>query len=89
MWVTNGGNNDTGYSDPRYDELIRKAAQSSTTEERFGLFQEAERMLMDAAPIIPIYFYTRITLTHPSVKNWHPTILDHHPYKYVYLEEAK
>jgi oligopeptide transport system substrate-binding protein len=26
MWVTNGGNNQTGWSDPRYDRLIRQAA---------------------------------------------------------------
>jgi len=26
-----------------------------------------------------------LTLRHPSVRGWSPTLLDHHPYKYVYL----
>ena len=40
---------------------------------------------MDEMPIIPIYFYVRSLLIQPSVKGWHPNILDHHPYKYVSL----
>ena len=38
-------------------------------------------------PILPIYFYVHVTLRDPSVKGWHPTLLDHHPYQFVYLGE--
>jgi oligopeptide transport system substrate-binding protein len=41
---------------------------------------------MEEAPIIPLYFYRSKTLLHRAVREWHPTLLDHHPYKYVYLE---
>jgi hypothetical protein len=29
----------------------------------------------------------RSSLRHPSVRGWYPTVLDHHPYQYVRLQE--
>jgi oligopeptide transport system substrate-binding protein len=37
--------------------------------------------------VIPLYHYTHAFLIQPSVKGWHPTLLDHHPYKGVSLGE--
>ena len=45
-----------------------------------------EAILLEDAPILPVYFYTHAFLIRPSLKGWYPTILDHHPYKYVHLE---
>ena len=53
---------------------------------RHDLFQQAEQILLDEAPFIPIYYYRNKSLVHPSVKNWKPNPLDRHPYKYVYLD---
>ncbi|MGQ9662727.1 MAG: peptide ABC transporter substrate-binding protein [Kiritimatiellia bacterium] len=85
LWVTGGGNNRTGWSNPEYDRLIRAAAREPDRNLRFELFQEAERILMEAVPIIPLYFYRSKALVHPSVQGWHSNILDHHPFKFVYL----
>ena len=86
MFVTGGGNNDTGWSNPRYDELIELAAQAKTQEERYQYFQEAEAILVDEVPIIPMYTYSRNRLVHPSIKNWYSNILERWSYKNVYLE---
>ena len=86
MWVTDGGNNRTGWSNRVYDDLIAKAA-AADREERYGYFQQAEEVLADEVPVIPVYTYTRVYLKHPEVKGWFPNILDHHPYQYVYLGE--
>ena len=53
---------------------------------RNALFRQAESLLLDAAPIIPIYHYTHVFVIRPEVKGWFPTLLDHHPYKAVWLE---
>jgi oligopeptide transport system substrate-binding protein len=87
MWVTGGGNNHTGWSNKTYDDLIAKAAHAIDKEERYGYFQQAEKILADEVPIIPVYTYTRVFLIRPEVKGWYPNILDHHPYQHVYLEE--
>jgi oligopeptide transport system substrate-binding protein len=87
MWLTGGGNNDTGWSNREYDELIAEAGRTVDPQQRMEVFQKAEAILLDEAPVIPIYFYTRVGLRRPEVKGWYPNILDNHPYKYVYLEE--
>jgi oligopeptide transport system substrate-binding protein len=86
MWRTGDGHNNTGWSSTRYDELLELAAQESDTEKRFSYFEECEKLIAENAPILPIYFYVHVTLRSPTVKGWHPTLLDHHPYKYVRLE---
>ena len=88
MWKTGDGNNDTGWGNAEYDRLIDQARVTTDEKERFELFQKAEAILLDECPIMPIYFYTKPHLIRPSVKNWFPTILDHHPYKHVYLEPS-
>jgi len=89
MWLTGGGNNETGWSNPEYDRLIAEAARTTDPQQRLEVFQKAEAILLDELPIIPIYFYTHVCAQRPEVKGWYPTILDNHPYKYVYLEPNK
>jgi oligopeptide transport system substrate-binding protein len=86
VWRSGSGNNHTGWSNADYDQLLDQAEHTTDPAARAGLFQKAEALLLTAAPIIPIYYNTHVFLLQPSVKGWHPTLLDHHPYKYVYLE---
>jgi len=86
MWVTGGGNNETGFSNAEYDRLIREAGMTADPKARMEIFHKAEVLLMDEMPIIPIYFYTKNFLMKPNVKGWYSNILDDHPWKFVYLE---
>jgi hypothetical protein len=36
--------------------------------------------------VVCIYWYTRVYLLDPSVKNWNPLALDVHNFKYIDLE---
>jgi oligopeptide transport system substrate-binding protein len=87
IWTSDSGNNFTGWSSRDYDSLLAEAARTADSATRNALLQRAETILLDAAPIIPIYYYSHIFLLQPSVRGWQPTLLDHHPYKYVWLEE--
>jgi oligopeptide transport system substrate-binding protein len=86
MMVTGNGNNQTGWSNAKYDELIAEAARTLDATKRLELFQQAEAILMDEVPIAPIYFYTRVNVRLPVVKGWYDNILDIHPYNRVFLE---
>ena len=86
LWITGGGNNRTRWSNSDYDNFISTAAATSDAAVRFNAFQKAETTLLDELPIMPIYLYVSLSLIQPGVRGWHPTLLDHHPYKYVYLE---
>lgn len=86
MFVSGGGNNQTGFANADYDQAIRSAAKTTNVAQRYAYFQAAEKILTDQVPVMPIYTYTRLYLKAPELKGWHNNILDHHPYKYVYLE---
>ncbi len=51
------GINDTGWSDPRYRTCIALASQTSSLDERARLLMEAEALVMDRLPVIPLYHY--------------------------------
>ncbi len=87
-FITNGGNNRTGWSSPQYDALLQRAAQSPDPAQRFALLDQAEGILLDEAPILPIYTYTRKFLKSPDVKGWESNILDLIAFKHVWLEPA-
>ena len=86
MFITESGNNKSGWSNHKYDDLISLASQSSDQIQRYDYFQRAEQILMDEVPIVPIYTYTRNFLISPDVQGWHQNILDHQSYKHVYLQ---
>ena len=86
LWVTGGGNNRTGWSNTDYDEAVNAAARTSDPQERMRYFDTAENILIREMPVIPLYFYRSKSLIQPAVRGWHPTLLDRHPYKHVWLE---
>ncbi len=87
MFTTGNGNNDTGWSNRRYDELITQAFRSGSEAEHFAHLREAEALLLEELPVVPIYWYTRIYLKDPRLRNWNPKRLDNRPYKYLYFAE--
>ena len=83
IFTSDSGNNQTGWGNPRYDELLKLANTTGNQEERLKMMQEMENILLDELPIAPIYWYTRKYLLSPLVKDWNPKLLDFHPYKYI------
>jgi oligopeptide transport system substrate-binding protein len=69
MWVTKGGNNDTGYANPDYDALIAKGKSSADPKVRMESMAAAEKMLIDNATLMPIYYYSGIWMQKPYVKD--------------------
>jgi len=88
LFLCEGGNNNTGFCDPDYDDMIlRQAPQAASREERYAIFHAAETLLMEQMPIIPIYTYTSNHLINPSVKGMPSNLMDSLNLKYVSLEQ--
>ena len=68
MWVTGGGNNDSGFSNAEYDALISEAKVETDTKKREELLRQAEDILMDEMPVIPVYFYTTVMAWNDDVE---------------------
>ena len=85
LFVSGGGNNNTGWSNAGYDSAVAEARRA-TGAARLEAFQRAEALLAAELPILTLYHYRTVNLVHPRVQGWHPNQLDHHPYKHVSLK---
>jgi len=86
LFTSDSGNNSTGWSNVAYDRLVAVAGAEPDAGRRGELYQQAEALLLDEAPVAPIFFGTRVFLCHPAVRNWRPALLGIHQYKDVFLE---
>jgi oligopeptide transport system substrate-binding protein len=86
LFVTGGGNNWTGWSNPAYDQAIAAAALTVDPAQRYELLQQAEALLLEQAPIIPLVFGARNYLIDPAVRGWEPAPLGMYQYKKIYLQ---
>ncbi|MDZ4819768.1 MAG: ABC transporter substrate-binding protein [Planctomycetota bacterium] len=87
MFVTNGGNNQTGWSNKQYDQLIRDAQQEPDEKKRAEMFHQAEQILMDEMPIIPVYFNVSTEMVQPYVRGVHRNYHNFHPLKAISIDQ--
>jgi oligopeptide transport system substrate-binding protein len=89
LFTRDSAQNFTGWSDPAYDRDLYEATRTLDPARRQALYRAAEARLLEAAPIIPLYFNTHVYLLHPSVRGWRPGLLDRPPLSQVWLEASQ
>lgn len=89
LFLTNGGNNSTGWSNAEYDHMVNAAYREADTAKRTQLMQDAEKILIDEMPILPVYTYTFRYLQAERVKGFTPNLLGYRRWKDFYLDDAK
>ena len=50
------GSNDGDYRNPKFDALLKQAAKAKDTDEANRLFQQAEEILLQDMPAVPLYY---------------------------------
>nr|WP_155111906.1 peptide ABC transporter substrate-binding protein [Metabacillus mangrovi] len=72
LWITDGGSNRMGYSNPEYDKLLKQAQGDLAAEpgKRFEALQAAEKVLMDEAGLAPVYQRASNVLVAPKVEGF-------------------
>ena len=87
IFTSESGINRTGFSHERYDEIMLRLAPSAADRaQRMALMHEAETLLMEALPVVPLYTYNSKHLVQPSVKGAPANVLDLQNFKYVSLD---
>jgi len=81
LFMSGNGNNRTGWSNARYDDLLRAAGSESDLEKRAILLRDAETLLVrDEVPVIPLWFEVGFSLYRPDVLSGiHANPVDTHP----------
>lgn len=85
-FITDGGNNRTGWSNARYDQLLRDTGQAPDETARMELYQEMEKILMRELPIMPVYFYRKIYALSPKV-HWPENPMDNQNWKFIRFKQ--
>jgi oligopeptide transport system substrate-binding protein len=81
-----GPENRIGYSNPKFDALCKEADATMDQERRLQLYAEAEDIVLQDAPWIPIYFQRDAELISPRVKGLRKSLFGHLPHKTVKIE---
>lgn len=89
MYVTDGENNQTGWSNSEYDALVEQAKSVRDPAERLAVLRKAEAILMEEMPIIPIYFYVSRNMVRPYVRGFYNNLQDMHPLHKMWIDREQ
>ena len=81
-----GGENGSGWADPKYISLVDEANRTLDQKKRYELLAQAEAFMLAAQPIIPIHTASINWVKKPYVKGMYPNAASLFPWKFVYIE---
>ncbi len=87
MFVTGGGNNDTGWGDPQYDQMLATSENTADPVKRMQILHDMEKILCeDEVPIVPLYFWVGMSLYYPDkVGGFEPNFVDDHRWGELFI----
>lgn len=89
MFLSTSDQNDPGYSNPTFDAKIAEAKKELDPQKRFDLMHEAEDILMNDMPVIPLYYYTRVIGIKDYVKDARVSVMNTIYFKTAHIEGKK
>lgn len=75
------------YKNDNFDNAFEMATASHDIAERYKYFAEAEKIMMDDAPIIVLWYEETIKVTHSKVRNLRLNEMNYYQFRDVYLKE--
>jgi len=84
LFLTDGENNKTGWGSAEYDRIVAEANATADPAERFAKLSEAEAILMDELPALPLYYYVTQSVYSPRLGGYFPNVKDEHYPKFWY-----
>jgi len=76
LFGTDAGNNHTTYSNPAFDEISKKAKNELDNTKRLKLWADAQKIIVDDAPVLFMQYRERFRLVKPTVKGLKTTSMD-------------
>jgi oligopeptide transport system substrate-binding protein len=69
LFGTGAGNNHTNYSNPQLDDLMKRAISETDSQKRMQMWADAQKIIVDDAPIIFVLHDESFYLVKPYVKD--------------------
>ncbi len=76
-----------GYGNPKVDALLDEAALEQNPDRREELYRQAEQLIINDAPWVPLYYSTEYWLVKPHVKGFTGVPMIIPQFQYVYISE--
>ncbi|MFB6258774.1 MAG: ABC transporter substrate-binding protein [Flavobacteriales bacterium] len=100
LWLAYGGQvpedpkktswpNVTRYQNPRFDSLYLKGLTSQNQDSSYKYFRKAERIMMNDAPMIILWYGEKYRMIHSQVRNLHANPMKYYDLRRVYLKERE
>lgn len=89
LFTSTSALNNSGYNNPAFDKIIDQAKKEVDTSKRLELLHQAEDMLMEDMPVIPLYYYTQPIAIKSYVKGVVVTKLLNIYFDKAYIEGKK
>lgn len=86
LWVKNGEMNDAAYDNDEFNKLISTATISPDQAVRMQSMRDAEKILMDDMPIMPLYHYVSPWVVKSNVKGVYKDKLNYPTLTYAEIE---
>lgn len=87
LFSSNNPQNSSGYNNEDYDKLLLKASMEGNTSKRARILQKAEDILLNDAPVVPIYTPTSYHLVKPYVGGLNINRFDVTKDQYIYINK--
>lgn len=68
--------NYTRYHNPRFDALFEKAIAETNDSIRYRLYRQADQVMIEDAPVVPLWYDKVVHLVQPEVKGFVPNALN-------------
>ncbi len=85
--LKNNGTNNTGWENPKYVSLLNQASEAKDTDSRKKLLSQAEELLLEEAPIIPLFEGTFSYMKKPRVRDVFLSSLGYLDFKYAWIAQ--
>lgn len=73
------------YKEPQFRKIYEKAVRAKTQEEAYGLFMEAEQIMIDQAPVAILWYDQGYNILKSYVKNFTTNPMQYRDYTEVFL----
>jgi peptide/nickel transport system substrate-binding protein len=78
--------NYTRYNNPQFDALFEKALTETNDSLRYLLYQQADQVMINDAPVVPLWYDKVVRLVQNKVKGFRPNALNLLELRYVKIE---
>lgn len=80
--------NYTRYNNPAFDALFEKAIAETNDSLRYRLYRQADQLMMEDAPVVPLWYDVAVHLVQPWVTQFRPNALNLLELRYARIKKG-